>query len=190
MAMQLDWRSKLQVFHRCFSAPKVIEHQIDLCFPWDGPSSPAKLQERDLLTSKRTIYWASSLSDSKQAKNWMLLQLPAQWWAQEMKMVTDCPPATNSWRLSRSRATFPVWHLSVRSKAATESNQTESDDEIAEAKMVLSDLKGTEKFLKTSNLSISSVLNTTTDVNWWLKLNCQHFRFQCFTKYATNFEIL
>ena len=56
MAMQLGWRSKLQVFHRCISAPKVVEHQIDLCFPWDGPSSPAKLQERDSLTGKRTIY--------------------------------------------------------------------------------------------------------------------------------------
>ena len=170
MAMQLGWKGKLQVFHSCSSAPKVVEHQIVLCFRWDGPSSPAKLQERDLPTSKRTIYWASSLSENKQDKNWTLLQLPARWWAQEMKMVTDCSPATNSWRLSRSRATFPIWHLSVGSKAATPpkvSPMTKSQ----KLKWILATWG--EKFLKTSNLPIPSASNTTIYVNWWLKPNCQ-----------------
>lgn len=52
-ALQLDWKSKLQVFHSCSSTLIVIEHQIGLCFPWDEPSSIAKLQERDLPTSKK-----------------------------------------------------------------------------------------------------------------------------------------
>ena len=30
MAMQLDWKSKLQVFHSYSSVPKVVEHQIGL----------------------------------------------------------------------------------------------------------------------------------------------------------------
>ena len=41
-AMKPDWKSKLQVFHSCDSAPKVVEHQIGLCFRWDGLSRPAK----------------------------------------------------------------------------------------------------------------------------------------------------
>ena len=55
-AMQPDWKSKLQVFCSCSSASKVVEHQIGLCFRWDRLSRPAKRPERDLPTSKRTIY--------------------------------------------------------------------------------------------------------------------------------------